>query len=30
MADYTIEMVKETDIMDVYPYSSKEKEVSEK
>lgn len=24
MADYTIEMVKETDIMDVYPYVSKE------
>lgn len=24
MADYTIEMVKETDIMDVYPYTSKE------
>lgn len=24
MADYTIEMVKETDIVDVFPYSSKE------
>ena len=24
MADYTIEMVKETDIMDVYPYTPKE------
>ena len=30
MADYTIEMVKETDIMDVYPYSVKEKEASGK
>ncbi len=24
MSDYTIEMVKETDIMDVYPYAAKE------
>lgn len=30
MADYTIEMVKETDIVDIYPYSSKEEKVTSK
>lgn len=28
MADYTIEMIKETDIVDVYPYETKEKKVA--
>lgn len=30
MADYTIEMVKETDIVDVYPYETKEEKVASK
>lgn len=30
MTDYTIEMVKETDIVDIYPYSSKEEKVTSK
>lgn len=30
MAEYTIEMVKETDIVDVYPYAAKDKEEADK